>query len=435
MPRWIIVLLFVLGFACAFQVSLLVTPACAFDITPPEKTEDTTITATPNNGITADTGTTDSGTTKPASDIGTPKKVFPSKAMIREMFEDGKLDEAEAAYLEWATYWRDDDATLIVLLERQMLLRQFREGKNSALIAMAQVGDAEALTVLTAQVLSGGGNWPPADLIPAIRFIGASRDKNSLNTLRTVLYSQDAGVVNATISALGDLGDPRIVPELVKMFEDADLERSVALARTLVLLGAKKQVQDQFEPQLRFPLAGVRERAALVLGAIGIQTGWPLIQQMLETQQEGYYPLALKVLAALPSNESEAYLMKALDGSEAEQLAALQSINILSPQKSIAVLMALLKNDTAPTSVRVSAVQMLADRRVPIALKPIRALASKLEGDAPQVKAEAVLALAKYGLLDDQMMRETVRQRFTSPDEDVARAARAVLFGYALSVK
>jgi HEAT repeat protein len=361
-----------------------------------------------------------------------PAESFPTKALIRDMVEQGKMNDAESSYLIWASYWKDDDPALIIPVLRGKLMDDFRNGSNASLIALAQSGDSEALNVLGAQVLAGGENWPPSDLIPAIRLIGRTRDPNALNVLRSVLYNDDPGVVNATVEALSNIGDPRIAPELLKLFDDADLERSVVLARALARLGKAKQVSARFMPQLQFPLPGVRERAALVLTAIGRSKGWPLVHHMLQTKEPPYYPLVLTTLSGLPTRESAAFVSEALSGEEAEQLAALQSLNVLPTEKSDAVLVTIMRDETRLASVRVQAIRMIATRGLDGVAAELRTLATGLGDEDTDVKGAAMMAFASFDMLKALPVREVVRQRISSDEEPVALASRAVLLSYAL---
>ncbi|MHB0939081.1 MAG: HEAT repeat domain-containing protein [Armatimonadota bacterium] len=425
MSRWLVVLSLVLGCALLYQASWMATPAYAAD-------DEVVVTM---EGTEGDDGATEA---TPAADADEPEATdtasaqpFPTKALIRDMVEQGKSNEAEAAYLEWASYWQDDDPRLIIYVLRNKLMDDYRNGNNAALIALAQSGDREAANVLSQQVLSSGESWPPSDLIPAIHFIGRNGDKGVLNVLRSVLYNEDSGVVNAAIEALGDLGDARVASELMKLFEDADPERSMVLARALAKLGKAKQVSARFVPQLQFPLPGVREKAALVLAAIGQPKGWPLVHHMLQAKEAPYYPLAIVALSSLPTEESAAYVSAALSGEEEEQLAALASINVLPAEKINAALLTIMRDEARPASVRVQAIRMITARRID-AVGELRKLATKLAGEDPVVKGEAMMALATFNLLSEYPVREVVRQRITSEEEPVARASRALLLSYAL---
>ena len=357
---------------------------------------------------------------------------MPTKSDIHDLLDAGKARDAEAAYLEWAAYWKDDDPTLIVLIEHAIFLQQYKDGKNGALLTLADLGDREALHTMTTQALSPTANWSPAELAAAIGIIGRGGEKTAQNTLRTFLYRKEPEVVNASIVALGKMADKRLVPVLYKMFDTADAEQSILLARALAGMGAGKQVTERFVPQLRFPQPGVKEKAALVLGALGNPVGWPVINNVIESKKAPFHPLALSVLSTLPFPESQTFVRKALDGNEAEQLAALKSLNILPQETVEPMLLTMLRDGQRPASVRQAVVRIFAARKAQIALKDLHALAWALSGDAPQVRAQAISALPDYGLMKDLAIRESVRQRFDSSEEDVSHAARVILLQYAL---
>jgi len=435
-----------------------------------EKKPPTTTTTTTDDGGDDDggdeTGMDDDGTGAddggaPAADeTAPPPRVIPSKAAIRALVEEEQLADAEAAYLQWASYWREDDPLLIIQIERGILLRHYRDGNFAALIALVEAGDIEARRLLRAAVLAGGSGLPSAEFVAGIRFLGQIRDASALNMLRLSIYSEDEAVVIAAIDALGDIGDKRVVPELLGLFDTANDAKSVALARALGKLGAAKQVRARFTPQLNFPLAGAKEKAALVLGVLGDPSGWNILADMASKKTKDYYPLVLTVLAELPSEESTEYLTAALVGNEAEQLTAFTCLRALSTVQANRTLYALAQSEETPMSVRVAAIDLLATRRYGPAMKYLRAVVANLAGEAPAtepgppppdaegdaekpvakpvavidpaVKAAAIKAMPKYGMLNTQSVREMIRQRFHSPLPDVVFAARVALLRYAM---
>ena len=475
MLRWTLMLSLLLGLVGVPGTSWLTSRALADDVlttTTPSTTDskpaDQPAVKPADQPAATDQTTKTSDQPIVAKPVEQPNTEKPSKLAIHDLLEDGKVKQAEDAYLEWASYWHDDDAALIVLVERAVLEQQFKDGKNGALLALAQSGDKEAMNIITAKALSGGSNWTPTDMAPAIKLMAKSTDKNTENTLRTLLYYKDAPVVNATIEVLGSLGDRRMIPVLYRMFDDADAERSVYLTFALARLGDAKQVRARFQPQLRFPMPGAREKAALVLAALGDPICWPMLNRILQEKKAPYYPLALITLSSLPFPDSQSYVTQALAGSEAEQLAALKSLSILPPENIESTLISLLRDTAQPLSVRQFAVQLLTERKSQRALKEMLALAQvvvpmseaqksaitehdlrtlteKYYGSNPQDKAAAMKAqapvaaaamksLTDYGLLKDFIVRESIRQQFANPEDEIARAARVALYNYALSV-
>ncbi|HEY3418104.1 MAG TPA: HEAT repeat domain-containing protein, partial [Armatimonadota bacterium] len=305
-------------------------------------------------------------------------------------------------------------------------------GKLASLIALVQAGDNEGMRLLRTLVLTDASKLPPADLANAIRVIGNTKDASVLNTIRLMLYNEDAGVVDAAIEALGNTGDKRVVKELLPLLDKAELDRAITLSRTLTKLGAGQEIRRRYLPQLRLPTPGVREKAALMLAATGDPSGWPSLQLMLTKKEAPYYPLVLTVMGSLPSEESTAFVIQALSGNEQEQIAALQSINLLPQQEREKRLTMVLRDKARPVAVRSTCIAMLVKFHTPGIDNDLRNIASALEGEDPALRAQALIALPAYGLLAQPTVREMVRARFDSEDENIARAARLTLLNYAI---
>ncbi|MHB9131597.1 MAG: HEAT repeat domain-containing protein [Armatimonadota bacterium] len=440
MSRWLLALFLAGSLVSVGFFPSVITPARADDFSidfgggNKDDNKDTTTTTTTD---------TDTDTTTTEDENTSAKREVLAKADIRSLVTSGKHLDAEKAYLEWASYWRQDDPRLIAPIERAILLQQYRDGSFASLVSLVRVGDVEAANLLRSTVLSGSKDLPSAELATAVGLLGERGDRSTLNTLRIVLYHEDKAIVNAAIEALGNLGDRRIVPELMSMFEKADAEQSINLARALVKLGAAREVQKRFEPQLRFPLPGVREKAALVLATVGSPAGWVPLKQMLTTKDAAYYPIALSVLGGLPSEESVAFINQALIGDEAEQMAAIKSINLLPAQELGDTLVRMLLDVKRPINVRLAVLDILVDAKYGPAVKEIRNLAAYVKPENapaetvvdPQLKAAALLAMPKLGLLSRFSNREMVRQQLdnaaeNADDEVIARAARTALFSY-----
>lgn len=370
------------------------------------------------------------------------KQAIASKAEIRGIVGSGDMRQAETAYLKWASYWKEDDPTLILPIERGLLLQQYKDGDFGVLIGMVRAKDPQALITLRTVLLSNKASLSPANLAAAIRFLGENQDLSALNTTCMALRSEDPMITNTAIVALGNLGDKRVVPDLLALFDAADLQRSVLLGRALAKLGASKQVTRRFLPQLRFPTPEAREKAALVLGSVGEAAGWPTLQRMLVTKQAPAYPLVLTILGALPSPESTAFITAALSGTEEEQMAALEGVHLLG-KNTDAKLLEMLRDTKRPATVRVTVIKLVGKRMTWAAVPDLRAIAANFEGEPVSVKAEAMANLLPFGLIEELNTREMLRQRAYVPEdekdpkvlddlEEMARAARTALLGYAM---
>ena len=249
---------------------------------------------------------------------------------------------------------------------------------------MAQAGDVEAFNVLTTQVLSGN-NWSNPDLLTSIEVISNSGDPGALSPpLRTMLYSKEPAVVNAAIEAIGALGDPRIASELYKLFDDADAARCIAVARALQRLDATKLVRDRFYPAIALPAGPVSVRTPLSPSRRSvIRPGGRSCTICWKRRRRVYYPLALTVLDAIPSQEGQAFITKALVGSDEEQLAAMKSISLLGAKKVDESLLAIMRDTKRSLPIRQTTVKLLAARRSPLALKDLRGMAAMIKGGSP----------------------------------------------------
>lgn len=446
MSRWITVLL-AAGLSCALTLTIPTValhaqddiwateepattttepPATEEPATEEPTTEEPATTVTPEAPVTATTPVPDDAN----------KTLFVSKAQIRALVTEGKLAEAEKAYLDWAAYWKQDDATLVVSVERALLYEAYKGGDFTALVDLVQAGDLEALQLIRAQVLAGGEEADALNLATGIRILSDHADRSTLNTLQLSLYHENPLVVNAAIEALGKLGDARVAPELMKLFDNADDERSVLLARTLARLGAAKKVYAQFAPQLNFPMPGMRERAALVLAASGYADGWETLRQCIDARKEPYYPLALTVLGSLPSEESAALVAMALAGEEPEQLAALQSIGILPADKQQQISLVLFRDPNAPMKVRQASLELLKAKNIAALEKDVRTLAFATDDkDISALTPSAMKSLPKFGLLNAHEQRDFVRYRISQTDPGLSRAARVALLSWAMQTK
>lgn len=419
MSRWRLVL------GLAASLASVAMPALA--------QEEITIDAltTPSGSSAAGTTTSSGVVTESGTGTAAAKAAIASKASIRALLENGKIAEAEAGYLEWAAYWHEDDPALIIQLERANFMQQYKNGMFESLVALVTAGDGEAIATVRTLILAGGTKLTPEQYVTAIRIAGQRRDTAVLNVLRLALYHEDAGVVNAAIEALGNIGDKRVAPELLTLFDEADVTRSIQLATALDQLGAAKQVRLRFSPQLRFPQDGAREKAALTLAAVGDPEGWATLRQILTEKKAPYYLLALSVLGKLPSQESQAFVSQALTGEPTEQQAALASLNLFPEKVLNDQLLEMLRDGTRPVPVRVAAIELLTARANTAAVKPLRAMAGTQDEPAA-VKAAAMQSLVKFGILHENAVREMYRQRFSHEDEDVARAARTALLTFSL---
>jgi HEAT repeat protein len=382
-----------------------------------------------------------------------------SKYEIRGQLEDGRYAEAEMSYIHWSAFWHMDDPVLFAQIEQGVLVHEYLDGSMTGLIALAQAGDPRARDILLSAVLAdtvtqsdtAGATTQPltaeelARMSEAVRIIGENGDKKIVNALMVILKSGTPDLALATIRDLGTLGDKRVIPELMKEFDrtdltvsdnptqdtllaqTADLTKDVYLARALQRLGGAKLVITRFLPQLRFPGAETRIRAALILAAAGDASGWANVYQVVMNKPAPYYPLALVALGGLA--DGVANVKSALLGTEEEQLAALESIDIIPQSDRDALLLKLMGDATQPDAVRVRAIELLTAENNSDARKPIRNIAFSKDTTIPKaVTIAAIIAIAKLGMLNSTSARDELRRRIAeAADPDIVRACRAAL--------
>jgi len=369
----------------------------------------------------------------PVSASESAKKIV-TKNEIRDLLLMGNVHGAETAYLAWASCWQEEDPAMLAEIERGVLMKQYKAGDIYALDAMLRVNDPGAMVVLRSKGLLTNPDLTPDQRAALITLVGRYGDASAYRTLREALHADDNQVVNAAIVALGSLGDRRAAPILLKMFDEADLNRSLLLAQSLTQMGAGRQVAVLFAPQLKSTEPQVAERAALMLGMTGNSEGWVIIRHLVASKVTPFYPDALRVLAKLPLEESRDYVTQALEsGGEVERLAALQSIAILPPATMNAELRHLLRVKDCPPAVREKVIQLIAKTsEMERATPDIRAMALANGGEAAMVKDAAMLSLP-VDTLESLEDRDQLRQMVYSNDPQIASAARATLLGYAIS--
>ena len=378
------------------------------------------------------------------------KQTILTKAEIRAMVADGKYQEAEKAYHTWATYWFEEDARLLAQIEQAVLMQQYRDGDFKALLALTEAGDPQGKGLLQGILLNDPltqGNLSDdiklvttsahlQDLVAAVKLSHMTGDKSFLNALMLAVKSSNKVLSNNAIEAVGDLGDTRVVPDLLKVLDTADTEQTVYLARALDKLGAGKYVVTRFTAQLHFPDATKRMKAVLALGSVGDMAGGINVYQLLSKKD----PLAIIALGGMKSETSQAYVLEALNGTEVEQLAAIKSLNVIGDSAQVKLqqqMLQLIRNVNIPDSVRIEAIKWCAAQpklistvNIPNAIWSVALSDDNSQSDS--VRAAAISASAKLGSLKTQTKRNSLRPLVSELNTTIATAARESYLYYAL---
>jgi len=373
------------------------------------------------------------------------KHRIPTQESISALLEKGELQAAEADYIDWAKAWQEDDRDLFINIETSILQKQYKDGDKGAFIALVRAGEPSALADFT----NGKVELSPEERLIALRASGAHGGLPELANCVKLLQDPDPTVVGTAIQTMGDIGTVRYLQDLYVCARTADLKNSLLIAKTMVKIGAIKQLKARYTLETHFPFENVVERAKLMLAAGGVPQNWPFLKKVLDEKPEKYYPLVLSALGNFNTDEARTYVTDALKGSEAEQLYALQSISALPEDKIDATLKGLvlkidpdnkdskelLLNDQVPASVRLAAIDLLAERGTEAAGDVLRKIGISLKGLDSDTIVTTILALEKGGLIGDDDLRTTLLVQLANEDPKIARAARTALLGYELNGK
>lgn len=404
----------------------------------------------------ADNTTTEATPEKPAE--AATSNLLPTVESIQALLEAGKPQEAESAYLEWATAWQSDDPDLFAKIETAVLENEYKADDTGAFIAELRAGVPAAME----QFREGKVTLDGADRLAAIRALGAHGGPAEVSFLLTLLRDADPAVVGAAVEALGSAGNTRCLPDLYLCTRTANLENSILIGKTLLKLGAARQLRERYSSQVKYPFNYVSKRACLLLALGGVNANGDFLKatidakkdtwaddnpgKLLDANPASFYPLILSVLGNLRGPEVQGYVEAGLKGSEEEQLATLQSLDALSAEKADVTLKSLILaaneegaenanltlNDATPAAVRLAAIGSLGSRHTDAAEELLRQLASSVTlADADSVAA-AILTAEKNGLLSDESFRMTLRVQLMRDEPAIVRAARTALLAAAI---
>jgi HEAT repeat protein len=112
--------------------------------------------------------------------------------------------------------------------------------------------------------------------------LGKLGDKAAVNHLLLSLDDEDAKVADNVIFALGELGDQKAVPPLIKVLNHSKSDRlRKSAAKALGLLGSKEAV-DSLISALNDPDFKVRKSAARSLGQLGDKKAIPALKKAMQ---------------------------------------------------------------------------------------------------------------------------------------------------------
>lgn len=190
------------------------------------------------------------------------------------------------------------------------------QGRVTAINALAELGDRQAVAPLIAALGSTGPKGTPMYVREAAaEALGRLGDARALEPLLEALKDpwEDLQVVAA--EALTKLNDTRVVEPLIKMLQDESIECSDTVAKTLGLLGDARAV----EPLIKALKDGgslVRECAAEALGSLGDNRAVEPLMDALRDEDRGIRTAAAEALGRLGDSRAVEPLARALQDRE-----------------------------------------------------------------------------------------------------------------------
>ena len=217
------------------------------------------------------------------------------------------------------------------------------------------------------------------------------------------LEYEDTHFLEMVVEALGKLGDTSAVPALIPLLQS---QQDNVLLKTVLAL---KKLRDRSATQaltalLHWPTPTVRRRVLETLGQTGDLSLVSVIGESLRYDDSPEVrAAAAHALGELKAREACSCLEDALRDEFPIRCQAVIALGAIQEKSTLAALMAMLK-DAAP-EVRYHAVQAIAkfkDR------KTLKAVAALLEDSDPMVRNGAAKVLEQFG--DDNSVKEIVRR-------------------------
>jgi hypothetical protein len=396
------------------------------------KADDTTTSANTTTAKAAETSNSTTPAEKPKVNVDVPKHAIPSRVTIQDLVADGDYDGAESAYLEWENAWQQFDSDLIITVESHLLQQSYANGDFNSLVALLHAGDPTAMKTVRTMLRTGKTELTPDQFATAVLALASRQELSDYTLLTNLTKSKNLAQGDIAIMALGNYGDKKAIPFLISLLGDANIDRSILIVKTVMKLGGKALLIRRYTMEMKSPLSGMPERAAMLLSITGDPAGWNKVQKILDDKTDGYYPQALGTLGNLPIADTESYVANALAGSEAEQLNAIASIDALSSDDVVPMLQKIIGDKTKSDALRLAALSQLAMHGSNEAQKALRNLAFTPNKDITSVvTVSAIYWIVDTGQVNDSNVCAALHQQLFNDDKPIATAARGALLVYA----
>jgi len=164
--------------------------------------------------------------------------------------------------------------------------------RRGAMVGLLRSGGIVGVLTAGQQLLAGGASAAPAERVLTAEILGAVGMRSFYQPLLPLLHDPDMAVRRAALQAAGQVGHPRLWPELVAALASPELRLTAETA--LVQVGAA--IVELLRESLAVQPVAVRVRLARICGRIG---GAPMVALLAEQLDAPASELRNEVLSAL----------------------------------------------------------------------------------------------------------------------------------------
>lgn len=201
-----------------------------------------------------------------------------SGARIQIPLEPGEVDPAWA-YWQMRTRGMNLAQTIEVLIGT---LGDYSQPFGS--FGVLEVIGEPAIPALIRALESPQAKDPELLQCNAARLLGLLKAKEAVPLLRTVLREGSQRVVNAAVEALGRIGDPVALPDLLEMAQSSDFYVQMAAIFALGSMGDARAEPALLKLLSEHPNDNVRFAAAEALAKVGTPAAIPVLEQRLQAE-------------------------------------------------------------------------------------------------------------------------------------------------------
>ena len=314
------------------------------------------------------------------------------RVKIRSLLKLGNPKDALLIYDQLVAGLKQEDEPLlhdVALGFIVVLMKDMREQmRGAAYTALKEITSDEVIPYFEDGLSDGSG---PVRVLAVEGLARSEAGRKSLK-LRTALEDQAAVVKARAVKAIGQSGDPSVIPLIETATKDEMATVRIAAYGALIRLG-RKDAWDRLRNTAEAPNPEDRADTLRVIADLKDQRGVPLMTELLSYKQPSVRGAAARALGHLGRKDVRAQIEALLkDPVQAVREAAAASLADLGGKESVPVLAKAL-NDGAFT-VRASAVAALLQLGEPFRLVAPTVLALAQQNDTA-ARSSAAYALGK----------------------------------------